>query len=272
MYARRLTKDELMKSGITTVTKDGRVFREDGEIKPTINNQGYYMINLYELDDEGNRILIPHEKSVFGYIYKTRSVGLHRIMYAWYSKEHEVPEGMVVDHINNEHDKIEDYYMTNLQLLTPAENVAKDRDNCYVYEIKCNLNKPRSYYEDKLRGYEVAYEQAKKDKDVEGAHKLRSYISQTRARLRYYDKHIEEARVKQKAKEIEEAYKREYHERAQKKKELKAKVDSSRNYYLQVLEAYGKDDEYVKKMWGEWKLAIAMYHGFCAKIKSDSNI
>jgi hypothetical protein len=51
------------------------------------------------------------------------------------------------------------------------------------------LNKPRSFYEDKLAGYEKAYEEAKLNKDADLAHKLRAYISQTRARLRYWDSH-----------------------------------------------------------------------------------
>lgn len=265
MYARMLTKDELKKSGITTVTKDCRVFREDGEIKPFQNSDGYYMINIYELDENGDRIIIPYEKSVYGYIYKTRSIGLHRLMYAWHSKEQMVPSGMVVDHISNEHDKIEDYYMTNLQLLTPGENLAKDRDNWHVSEIKCDLSKPRSFYEDKIEAYLQAYEDAKLRKDADAAHKFRSGLSQNRAKLRYYDSHIAEAISIRERKAAEEARKREYHERAQKKKALKAEVDQSRKMYQELLEAYGKDDPIVYEYWGKWKLAIAMYHGFCAK-------
>ena len=247
MYARRLTKEELKKSGITTITKDCRVFREDGEIKPFVNSEGYLLINIYDLDEEGNRIAVPYEKSIFGYRYKARSVGLHRAMYAWHSKEQEVPEGLVVDHINNEHDKIEDYYMTNLQLLTPAENLAKDRDNWYVRELKCQLNKPRSFYEKKLEDFEMAYAQAKKDKDAKSAHTLRSSIAQTRARLRYYDNHIEEYQAKD---ETEKA-KANCHARAARIRELQAAVDRARLMYLQLKEAYGEDDPIVYQYWGE---------------------
>jgi len=270
MYARKLTKEELKNSGITTITKDCRVFREDGEIKPFPNSDGYLMLNIYELDEDGNRIIIPYEKSVYGYIYKTRSVGLHRAMYAWHSKEEMVPDGMVVDHIDNKHTEIEDYYMTNLQLLTPAENLAKDRGNWNIGEIKCQLNKPRSFYQNKLEGYLLAYEQAKKDKDANAAHKLRSNIAQTRARLRYYDSHVLEALELQKAKEEEEARKREYHERALKKKELKANIDSAHKFYKELEKAYGKDDPIVYQYWGEWKLAIAKYHGFCSETKLEA--
>ena len=273
MYARRLTKDEIMKSGITTVTKDGRVFRENTEVKPTISTSGYFVINLFELDENGNRIIIPYEKSVYGYIYKPRMVGLHRLMYAWHSKEQEVPEGMVVDHINNKHDKIEDYYMTNLQLLTPAENVAKDRKNISTRELKCKLNKPRSFYENKLEGYTLAYEQAKKDKDAKAAHSLISNISQVKARLRYYDNHIEEYRAGRLVKK--NATEHECHARAEKRRELQANIDSSRKFYQDMLAAYGKDDEITKQAWGEWKLAIAMMYGFkeeCKKAKQAETI
>lgn len=264
MYARRLTKEEIMKSGITTVTKDGRVFRKDTEIKPIINASGYFVISLYELDENGNRIIIPYEKSAFGYVYKLRVVGLHRLMWAWHYGE--VPEGMVVDHKNNSHDHIEDYHLSNLQLLTPGENIAKERDNWHVRELKCNLNKPRSFYENKLEGYTLAHEQAKKDKDAKAAHSLRTNISQTRARLRYYDSHIEEYLKEKKAKKPPE---HECHARAEKRRELQANVDSARKFYKEVLAAYGKNDPIVKQYWGEWKLAIAMLNSFKEECKRE---
>lgn len=269
MYARKLTKDELKKSGIIEVTEDCRVFTKNSELKPFTNNQGYYMVNIFELDEDGNKITVPYEKSVFGCVYKTRSVGLHRLMWAWHSEEEMVPDGFVVDHINNEHDKLEDYYMSNLQLLTPAENLAKDRNNWHVWELKCQLNKPRSFYEDKLKGFEVAYEDAKKRKDADAAHRFRNGISQTRARLRYYDSHIEETRAIQLIKEQEEARKKACHARAERRRELQARIDKARKYYNEALEAYGKDDEYVQKLKGEWKLAIAMLSCFKAECKKD---
>ena len=259
MYARKLTKEELMDFGFTEVTTTGRVFKNGEEVAPTIDNQGYFRFQIYDKDENGNRIKImrPDATKDYHYTYKTRAIGLHRLMWAWHYGE--VPEGMVVDHINNEHDHIEDYYLSNLQLLTPAENVAKERDNWHVFELRCNLDKPRSHYEKKLEGYTLAYEQAKKDKDAKAAHKLRSALSQTRARLRYYDRHIEEHLKEKQAKKPAE---HECHARAEKRRELQANIDSARKYYKQALEAYGKDDEYVIKLWGEWKLAIAMLYAF----------
>lgn len=266
MYARKLTKEELIKNGITNVTTDGHVFKGDIEEIPNVTNGGYFVHDIYDTDENGNRIKIEKANSAFGYVYKIRTIGLHRLMWAWHYGE--VPNGMVVDHINNCHDSIEDYHLDNLQLLTPAENLAKERQDWHVKEIKCKLNKPRSYYQDKLDGYLLAYEQAKEDKDAEKAHKLRANISHSRGRLRYYDNHLLEALKLQKAKEEEEARKREYHERAEKKKELKANVESARKFYKELKAAYGEDDPIVKQYWGDWRLAIATYYGFCAKNKS----
>lgn len=184
MYAKKLTKEELIKSGITNVTDDGHVFKGAEEIIPRINNKGYLILFIYDFDKDGNKIKIPNLKSAFGYNYKMRSIGLHRVMWAWFNKE--VPSGMVVDHISNKHTSLEDYKLDNLQLLTQKENVGKERVTS-VKEIKCKLNKPRSFYEKKLADYESAYEQAKKNKDAKRAHHLRSNIAQTRARLRYWD-------------------------------------------------------------------------------------
>lgn len=263
MYARKLTKEELVKTGITEVTKDGHVFKGEDEILPTVTKQGYLIHVIYDFDENGNKIKVPNENSVFGYNYKQRSVGLHRLMWAWFYDE--VPEGMIVDHINNKHQDLEDHHLDNLQCITQGENIAKERSYWNVREIKCNLKKPRSFYQDKLEGYILAYEQAKENKDAKGAHALRANIAQTRARLRYYDSHILEALEVKRVKEEEEARKREYHERADKRRELQAEVDSARKFYKELENAYGKNDDTVKQYWLEWKLAIIRLQKFKAE-------
>lgn len=193
-YAKRLTKEDLMRGGITNITEDGRIFKGDKEIKPSIGYAGGYLaVWIYEFDSEGNKIKVPitrkfkdHRKLTDTYNYKQRTIGLHRAMWAWHHGE--VPEGYVVDHINNKHTNIEDYHISNLQLLTQKENVAKERPMS-TRKLKCKLNKPRSYYEDKLSKYEAQYEAAKEAGDAELCHKLRGNISSVKARLRYWDEH-----------------------------------------------------------------------------------
>ena len=88
MYSKRLTKKDLMDAGITEITKEGKVFIGDKEVKLSKTNSGYSVFTI------------------------TRTIGLHRAIYAWYNNE--VPDGYVVDHINNKHSDIEDYTLENL--------------------------------------------------------------------------------------------------------------------------------------------------------------
>ena len=203
-YAKKLTKADLIADGITDITKEGRVFKGNKEIfphwLPNKKTGDYLGIFIYERDSEGH--LIKGKDKIKKYTRKDgsigettswhaklRTIGLHRAIWAWYYNE--VPEGFVVDHINNQHSTLEDYHLTNLQLLTPKQNLAKDKAPS-TRELKCQLNKPRSFYEDKLKKFEALYESAKLNKDAEEAHKLRANIAQTKARLRYYDNHKKE--------------------------------------------------------------------------------
>ena len=216
-YASRLTKEELMLEGITEITPTGRVFKGDKEIFPfwvsSKTTEDYLGINILERDLDGRLVKggrrtakyttksgeVKHYETWNG---KTRTIGLHRAMWAWHYGE--VPEGMVCDHINNQHSRLEDYRLDNLQLMTPSDNLAKERPMWNTREVKCNLNKPRSFYESKLARYIEAYEDAKFNNDASRAHNLRTNISQTKARLRYYDSHIEEAEHRQEVKKMTE--------------------------------------------------------------------
>lgn len=53
------------------------------------------------------------------------------------------------------------------------------------------MSRPLSYYEDKLKRYQDLYEQAKLAHDAKTVHKLRSNLSATKARIRYYLQHME---------------------------------------------------------------------------------
>lgn len=204
-YAKRLTKERLIQEGFTEITKEGRLFKGDREVFPRWNGKEdnpnrYLCIIVSQRDSEGH--LIKGKDRVYKYTRKDGTIreshswqakqetfGLHRVMWAWFHGE--VPEGYVVDHINNKHSRIEDYYIDNLQLLTPKENITKERI-CNVKEIPCKLDRPRSYYEEKLAKYEALYEEAKATKNASEARKQRGNLSQIRARLRYWDSHKEE--------------------------------------------------------------------------------
>ena len=155
------------------------------------------MIPLYELDEDGNKIKIPMKRQFKGckkesntYVYKMRTLGLHRVMWAWFNNS--VPSGYVVDHINNKHDTLEDYQLSNLQLLTPAENLAKERGKSNK-QMKCSLKRPLSWYEERLTMYLAQYEEAKKNHEANEAHRLRTNIANIKAKIRYYLAHKDEA-------------------------------------------------------------------------------
>lgn len=210
MYADKLTKEDLIRDGINDIKEDGTVIRNGYTIGLKQNKQGYYFFTIYKYDEEGNRIKKPITRRFKGckkdsetYTFALRTVCLHRAMWAWHYGE--VPEGQVVDHINNQHSRLEDYRLDNLQLLTPKANLAKERVES-TKQIKCKMNKPRSFYENKLKYYEALYESAKTNKDAKKCHHLRTNIAHTRARLRYWNAHqneYKEGPIKMKKKKTE---------------------------------------------------------------------
>jgi len=193
-YASPLTKEYLIKAGVTWVDEDTlTVYGERGPIIPAPNKAGYLMISLYELDKNGNRIKVPSKykytaadgsiKEYDSYCYRVRSIGLHRVLWAW--RFGKVPNGYIVDHRNNQHYKLEDYNYDNLQLLTQAENLAKERPNSNTKILKPGKTRDISFYEDKLNYYLAEYEKAKRLHDASAVHKLRTNISNQRAKIRY---------------------------------------------------------------------------------------
>lgn len=227
-YATKLTKLDLIQAGITEITKEGLVFKGETPVNLSVNAQGYLMLAIYKLDEEGNKIKKPITRRMPGckrdtdtYTYELRSIGLHRAMWAWFNNE--VPEGYVVDHISNKHTELEDYRLDNLQLLTPAENLEKER-GISDKQVYCKLDRPLSYYENKLNNYLLEYEEAKANHNAEECHRLRSNISQAKARLRYYLAHKEEAEALLKEKEKEEKLNsirsEKYHQVAKMKREI----------------------------------------------------
>lgn len=169
---KQITKSYLEYLGVTEVTEDGKVFTKRGERKPKVRNKaGRLSIALY--DDE-NRKSIPKDKrnSNSGYV----DIQLHQIVYAWFNSE--VPYGKEIhhkdgNHLNNSKD--------NLIALTHAEHVKEHRK---MRELKCRLDIPRDWYQKQLDELEAIEHKTKVNCDK---------ISVYRAKLRYYDNHIEEA-------------------------------------------------------------------------------
>lgn len=188
MYARKLTKEELIKSGITAVDfETGRVFGVNGERSYSINNGGYLVLPIYEFDENGNTIKVPIRKRCKGckkisdtYNYKQRVVGLHRLIWAW--KYGEVPEGYVIDHKNNKHSELKDYRLDNLQCITPAQNLAKEKPES---NRMIKTNKSLEHCEEKLNYFLDMYNKAKLEHKAEDAHRYRSSIAHYKAQIRY---------------------------------------------------------------------------------------
>ena len=256
-YARKLTKEDLIKGGVKEITKDckvifnsGRVLEKEEDFRK--NKQGYFKFNIYDLDENGNRIKLPSKKRYKGkiynsYIYKPRTIGLHRAMIAWHRNE--VPEGYVVDHINNKHDTLADNRLENLQLTTPRENSIKDR-TLSTREIKCNMNLPLSFYEDKLNTYLDNYNNSKDRKEK---NKLRCYIYKYKSRIRFWKNHEEEYIKIEEAKAIKANALKAQKERTKVLKQYQKIVDEARELYKQDPSS---DNNY------NWRLAVDNYNEY----------
>ena len=261
-YASKLTKEMLIANGIELITEDGAVIKNGEQVIPTQNKQGYLMLCLYELDEDGNKIKIPVTRTFKGckkptntYIYKMMPVGLHRAMWAWLNGA--VEEGCIVDHINNQHKSIEDYNISNLQIISQRNNVIKDREESII-ELKCKLDRPLSYYEDKLAYYEDLYQKAVKEGNQEEAHKQRANTYTQRAKIRYWLSHKEEAEalIAKKQAYLETKLDSDvYHAKAEVIKLLKENVSKRRAEYNNALEANGSKHETTLSLKAEWKRA-----------------
>lgn len=86
-YASKLTKEDLIKGGITLITEEGLVYKGEKEATLSTSSNGYLSFNIYALDEEGNRIKRPITRVFKGrttttdtYVYQSKLIGLHRAM------------------------------------------------------------------------------------------------------------------------------------------------------------------------------------------------
>ena len=260
IYARALTKDYLVKHGVKEITEDCKVIFYNGRVLSkeedfTKNTQGYLTFTVLDLDENGNRIKRPvkrrskyTEKIYNTYIYKVRTICLHRAMWAWFNNE--VPEGLVIDHISNKHYTLADNKLENLQLLTPRANLVKERNNIDIRELKCKMTLPLSYYEEKLITFISKYNDSK---DQEEKHLLRAHMSNYRARIRYWKSHEEEYIKAEETKAIEANALKTQKARTKELKQYKKIIYEARELYKQDPSS---DNNY------NWRLAVDNYNEF----------
>lgn len=236
-YAKKLTRDGLIKMGVKDIYFNPYdlqyhvINKNDKEIPLYRNNQDYIYFIIYDLNENGQHIKVPIKRVFKGsakisdtYVYKMKPIPLHRAIWAWYKGE--VPEGMVVDHIDNKHETHYDNRPENLQLLTPAENLAKERP-VSTNIMTCNMKKPIEYYIDKYNYWVLKYkkEKEKNSSSTEYAHKCRSAYNVYKKKIRYWYQHKEEYENNQKL-EKARIFAREYQEeRISKIKWFKNKIN-----------------------------------------------
>lgn len=252
-YAAELTKEYLMKLGITDVTPDGlHIYKGSEELAqyiPKTKNvkRRYFRVSLY---DPEIRQATPKEErtSTTGAI----TIPVHVINYVWNRGPREL--GLVVDHIDN---NPLNNHIDNLQLINQRENVTKDREES-IRELKCKLDRPLSYYEDKLAYYEGLYQKAVKEGNQEEAHKQRANTYGQRARIRYWLSHKEEAEalIAKKQAYLETKLDSDvYHAKAEVIKLLKENISKRRAEYKNALETNGSKHETTLSLKAEWKRA-----------------
>lgn len=244
-YAKELTRDYLEYLGITNVTEDAHVFKGEKELTQHETTNGYLNIQLY---DPLLRQTVPKEQrtSATGEL----SLGVHRVVYVWFNRIQ--PPGLVVDHkdCNKQNN-----HLSNLRLMTPAENLAKERGRS-TRQLKCLLTKPREFYETKLNNYLELYEKAKNEHDEKAVHRLRSNVANARAKLRYYDAHEADAQAESKA-QGEEAIQSEYrHSRAAQIKRFRYELRILHERYNECKRAHGADHPETEAAKAKWKRGI----------------
>ena len=150
-------------------------------------------------------------------------------------------------------------------MISQRENTTKDREES-TYELKCKLDRPLSYYEDKLSYYEDLYQKAVKEGNQEEAHKQRGNIFGQRARIRYWLAHKEEAEAliakKQTYIKNKQLNSDIYYAKAKVIKLLKENISKRHAEYKDALETNGCKHKTTLSIRAEWKRAIKELNDF----------
>lgn len=158
---KQITKSYLEFLGITDVTEDGIIYTKRGPIKPGDNGRGYKRMEFSGIREGTTR----------------HKIRVHNIVYAWHHGE--IPYGKVIHHKDR---NPSNNRLDNLVALTPEEH-KKEHES--TKELKCRLDIPRDWYVKKIEEAESL-----------GTRYGASKACLLRAKLRYYDSHIEEAQEK----------------------------------------------------------------------------
>lgn len=165
IYLKARTKEDLLEAGVVSVSEDGKeILYKPSKHLDVVKKAPQY------LDKE--------------HYYHVRignfQMASHRLIYIWFKGE--IPEKYCVDHID---DDKQNNNIKNLQILTWPENIKKNRkvSKQGTRLTPCSMKRPREYYEEKVKHY---LELWKEDK------KYATSLSESRARLRYWDLHRDE--------------------------------------------------------------------------------
>ena len=165
IYLKATKKEDLLEAGIVSVSEDGKeiLYKPSKHLDVVKKATQYLDTNDYYHVHIGNF-----------------QMDTHRLVYIWFKGE--IPANHCVDHIN---DDKKNNNIKNLQLLTWSENIKKNRkvSKHGTKLIRCNMRKPREFYEEKIKYY---LELCKEDK------KYSTALYGNRAKLRYWDLHKDE--------------------------------------------------------------------------------
>ena len=183
------------------------------------------------MDENGNKIKISYKRNgKETYYYAMATFSIARIIWAWYNGS--VPEGMIVDHIDNKHSTLYDNRLENLQLLTPEENIIKERE-VSAKELPCDMKKPLSHYKQLLKTAKAEYEKEKKinRSSTEKAKYLRIQIYQLRCKIRYWENNKDKYKYYKALEKATQVSKSAIKKRAQEIKKYKADIKEAREEY-----------------------------------------
>ena len=148
-YAKEFTKQQLIDQGFEIRFDEHElphVFQRDKEVELKLHcNNGsrftYLSFMMLDYDENGKRQIMRAKPTWKNqnkgyYVYRYKTVLLHRAVWAWVYGS--IPSEMVVNHIDNDCDrtKLESYKLSNLELLSVADNLNKYKKKRLVKKNK----------------------------------------------------------------------------------------------------------------------------------------